>query len=362
MEPNNTNSIHTQGWTPEPNGRGTMSILWTCLFTVFLCTWTVVHPSVRWATWKRKILLLLGALLVPEALVAFALEELVQVWSLGKKIKELKLEGWEKWTWEHGFFTYMHGWVVEETAGESADPQTPSKRVTLKLKGLLWMVENGYMPLPSRMVSKQQLLDRSKQDSFAKVVAICQSTWLVVQCIARRAQHLPLTTLELSATGFVLCSIITWAAWWRKPKDIEYPIMVPVPVVPEGLLGANEKVLDKHIDNIESYIFAASGLFSGALFGAIHCLAWNFHFPTAIEATLWKVASVIIIGLPLIALLFVAALAVFGYGRRHVFIPLSAIYILARLYLMMEAFSSLRASPAGVYQTVEWTQYWPILS
>ena len=30
------------GWASQPNNRGTLDILWSCLFTVFLCTWVML--------------------------------------------------------------------------------------------------------------------------------------------------------------------------------------------------------------------------------------------------------------------------------------------------------------------------------
>jgi len=33
-------------FVPNPPGRGTLGLVWECLFTNFLCLWTVVHPAV----------------------------------------------------------------------------------------------------------------------------------------------------------------------------------------------------------------------------------------------------------------------------------------------------------------------------
>ena len=50
-------------WQESPNGRGTMDIIWSCLFTVFICVWTAVHLNVPAPTetdttvdlWIRRI-------------------------------------------------------------------------------------------------------------------------------------------------------------------------------------------------------------------------------------------------------------------------------------------------------------------
>ena len=34
------------GWQPEPNGRGTWSILWGCRAPIIICTWSTLHLDV----------------------------------------------------------------------------------------------------------------------------------------------------------------------------------------------------------------------------------------------------------------------------------------------------------------------------
>lgn len=40
------NDTIVHGWQPEPDGRGSWSIVWSCLVTVFLCTWSALHLKV----------------------------------------------------------------------------------------------------------------------------------------------------------------------------------------------------------------------------------------------------------------------------------------------------------------------------
>lgn len=61
----------TVGWVPEPNTRGTFSILWTCLVTLFLCVWSALHLNIpAKTTFTSKVLRrtqwLVLALLAPE--------------------------------------------------------------------------------------------------------------------------------------------------------------------------------------------------------------------------------------------------------------------------------------------------------
>jgi hypothetical protein len=38
-------TIDIVSWTPEPRGRGTIGLLWSCFVTIFLCTWSAIHPN-----------------------------------------------------------------------------------------------------------------------------------------------------------------------------------------------------------------------------------------------------------------------------------------------------------------------------
>lgn len=53
---------------------------------------------------------------------------------------------------------------------------------------LCMLVEEFSVEIP--YVTHEDIKDRSKSDAFTKLFAIGQSTWLIVQCIARAAQGL----------------------------------------------------------------------------------------------------------------------------------------------------------------------------
>jgi hypothetical protein len=61
----------TVGWKSEPNERGTFTILWTCILTLFLCVWSALHLNIPVkTTFKYRMLRrtqwLFLALLAPE--------------------------------------------------------------------------------------------------------------------------------------------------------------------------------------------------------------------------------------------------------------------------------------------------------
>ncbi|KAK0439303.1 uncharacterized protein EV420DRAFT_1279663, partial [Desarmillaria tabescens] len=99
----------------------------------------------------------------------------------------------------------------------------------------------------------------------------------------------------------------------------------------------------------------------GVLFGAIHCVAWSFTFPSYTEKVLWRFSSVatffilpvfmvlsifiIMLGISVILLMVLGVLAYFG----------------GRIILIVLAFTQLRSLPPSSLNTVQWTTYIPHL-
>jgi hypothetical protein len=137
------------------------------------------------------------------------------------------------------------------------------------------------------------------------------------------------------------------------------------------------------------------------LYGGLHAAAWNSHFPTQFEQWAWKISAVNIAASGALAAIYVAINGLptkdggsfiknfyvvnFGSHAKSTFfgdafltlvlaipfvvgialVPLLCIgflvYIPARIFLVVEAFISLRSMPLDVYQTPEWTQWIPHL-
>ena len=125
-------------------------------------------------------------------------------------------------------------------------------------------------------------------------------------------------------------------------------------------------------------VFVA-GLFA-MIFGAVHCIAWSFEFPTPTEQLLWRISSLAITCVP--ALLLVMDWLGFGLLTSMVavlrdtsgpsllkllsrlvlivvYISLSILYILGRVALLFMAFVSLTSLPPDAYRTVNWTNFIP---
>lgn len=80
------------GWTPEPQGRGTMGLLWSCFATIFLCTWSAVHPNVpvqgesNWIIFWRRIKHVTVCLVAPEIFALIAMWEFADARAMQAKV------------------------------------------------------------------------------------------------------------------------------------------------------------------------------------------------------------------------------------------------------------------------------------
>ena len=75
-------------------------------------------------------------------------------------------------------------------------------------------------------VTVEEIEDRSKADGFSKMIALSQTLWFVAQCVARRAQHLDLTPVELLTLSLAVLNGVMYFLWWNKPMDVRCPIHV----------------------------------------------------------------------------------------------------------------------------------------
>lgn len=86
-------------------------------------------------------------------------------------------------------------------------------------KHINYLVRKGYIDLPT--ITTLEINDRSESDSLAKFLAIMQVGWHAVQVIARAIQKLETTLLEITTISFVVCTMGSFIAWYRKPYDVQ---------------------------------------------------------------------------------------------------------------------------------------------
>lgn len=226
------------GWVAQPDTRGTFDILCSCLFTIFVCCWTIVHPNMaipRASTAQRlldKTICLLIAVFAPEVIVFISWSEYTLARQLTARYgSETRISG--QWTMTHSFFAGMGGFTMASSpnSGDSNWENgwlSPDTILTLVKDGLL---DAGDLP------HKAAIEDKGKADALVKAVAVLQALWLLAQCIARAAQHLPITTVEIATLAYIPCAVLISVFWWNKPMDVNEPIALRLQPVPVELRG-----------------------------------------------------------------------------------------------------------------------------
>ena len=114
----------------------------------------------------------------------------------------------------HSFFLEMGGFRYR---GKIRN-WTRSDEEPLGYDDLKRLVRSNRIRFPS--LTQADIEDKSKADGMAKGIAILQATWFLTQCIARAAQKLPLTEVEVVTLALASLSIMMYVLWWEKPMDV----------------------------------------------------------------------------------------------------------------------------------------------
>ena len=75
-------------------------------------------------------------------------------------------------------------------------------------------------------ITVEEIEDRSKADAFSKTITLGQTLWFVAQCLARIAQHLDLTLVELLTLSLAVLNGVMYFLWWNKPLDVRCSVRV----------------------------------------------------------------------------------------------------------------------------------------
>jgi hypothetical protein len=332
------------------------------------------------------------------------------------------------WTLVHGFFAAMGGFVLHDDDNQSQ---------TLSLKNIEDLVREGKIEYP--IISKREIKDKSKGNVLAKGLVLIQTMWFLLQCVARGAQHLSITELELATAAFALLNLITYSLWWDKPLNVECPVRVRKKHVcgqedggevvsgnkeadqgggqeqdevtaertkehaacssrvrdrwsrfwrrwtwrniQDAVLSAflmifgpfasmikeheedNAFYAGKNEDEDQSNKAVLGALVASMAFGAIHCIAWLFSFPSRMEQLIWKMSSITITGVPVFIATFIFVVDGLPKIARvpivNLFFLSPILYLLARVVLLVLALMALRSLPPSGLQTVQWTTFLP---
>jgi len=257
----------------------------------------------------------------------------------------------------------------------------------MALRGNIWVVDGAQLrcayergiiaELPQ--VTEAEIMDKSKGDWITKLFAIVQVLWLWTQVGRRLALGLAVTQLEVMTVAFAACSAITYAMYWCKPKDVSsrFHIKAAQPPTYEDMIEMAQKgpssIYFRRVplsigndcfhnvekDHVVPYtLMALTTAVFGVVFAAVHFLCWNWDFPSELERQFWRISCVILVVYPL-----PMAVLMLGHWQAKTKSPtdyyggafsgarrvLEGTYIVARLFIVVEACRSLWYQPGDAF-------------
>ncbi|KAG2362834.1 hypothetical protein BDR07DRAFT_1283676, partial [Suillus spraguei] len=192
--------------------RSLWEIIWSCVATLFACTWTAIHPNIpgmnegKIAIISRRLGIMMMALIAPELMITWSTAQFISACNTAKDFNAFG------WTVTHGFFR-VDGWLHALRQRRAA-----SYSYTRRAFGFIY---EGSVEMP--LVVEADIEDRSKGDALSKGIAILQLAWFIIQLAARYVQSLPITLLELDTLAVAALTSIAYGFWWKKPKDVGRP-------------------------------------------------------------------------------------------------------------------------------------------
>ena len=361
----------------------------------------------------------------------------------------------------HGFFIVMGGFHLFRHGSEESDSQRRKSQEDDDPLHPLLANDLTRDDISFTMPTLAEIEDKGKSDWLAKSLVLLQTSWFVMQCIARGIEQLPVTHLEIVTVAYAAMNLVIYAFWWYKPLNVGRPVRVfrksdsratddgieahdvgesepkatdngieahdvgeskprgadngieahssgesepkatqppvkePIPearkstwkAFANGLvtiiliiasarddfvnLSRRDRVPRFWADSGRQDVNTADGIVLGAgvCFGAIHCIAWFFSFPTHIELLMWRISCVTMTVFPfcmVVVWLLTLSLgnvdfdvAAGSVGIYILILSTFLMYILARAATLVLAFTSLRGLPRGAYETVHWTTFIP---
>lgn len=115
----------------------------------------------------------------------------------------------------------MGGFALDLDVSE-LDERKKSGLLVLTPRGVKLLAECGYLP----NISEEEILDKSKTDCLGRLISLLQAIWMLAQTLGRVAANLPITLLEVNTLAHVLCALIIFFLWWKKPKQINEPTLL----------------------------------------------------------------------------------------------------------------------------------------
>jgi hypothetical protein len=227
--------------------------------------------------------------------------------------------------------------------------------------------------------------DPSKASGLAKFITCAQAFWFCSQCIARLSENMAISLLELNTFAHCISAFFIYVFWWHKPYDVATHAYIDLSNLPQDLVSflwdhtthlSGTRIRSKNMarEAFNPIHWALAGFWRPLImvltffiYGAMHLLAWQYHFPTNAERTTWRYASIATASSGIIVLVTIVRGSDWFLKRRYLtIISLSfVIYLLgfaalaARSFLVIESFRALPNSPASIYEVPRWSAYVP---
>ncbi|TFK70488.1 hypothetical protein BDN72DRAFT_940406 [Pluteus cervinus] len=225
-----------------PTARTMPSIVHICVLTIWTCIYASLHHNVphpdatQWQILRGRLNTCFYALIAPEGVIWWASRQHLGAHEIASKMNSKWPE--LKWTTTHGHFVQMGGLEGIHSDGrrEVIDP------LCLDIE-----VEQGNIDLSNLRFSKKQIEDSSKNNFFAKAIAILQTSWFILRFIDCFYRHLPVEHLEIVTFALALLNIITYILWWNKPFNIDCQRTVPIKNLDPSLRST--LLQDNQLDN-----------------------------------------------------------------------------------------------------------------
>ena len=253
-----------------------------------------------------------------------------------------------------------------------------------------------YSPLRYIDITDVEIKDKSNSDIFTKLIAVGQILSLALSVVSRWVRHIAVSQLELVTLSFAVMATLICLVNLDKPQNIEVASVVKMskfatdPEEDRHIRLAMVHTFDKDYSNPakdeelmevakRTRLGTAAGspiiyhgwlpilipiVVSSVVFGALHCIAWNYDFPGSAERLLWRIAGVASTVLPL-AILQEPRQDLPGRPSNgpliYALLLLLLLYAIARLILIVITFTSLRQMPADTYLST-WAQYIPTIN
>ena len=380
------------GWHSRDCGRGTSDILWSCLATILLCVWTVIHlpvpccsrfedgklvpgePSRSWRNWiiRSGIVPAVISVIAPEFLTLTAITEFSRAWSIRRKFTNMG------WTLNHAFFFDMGGFCLKTPSGSRL--QLDDAEQLNRVPSPEWLPE-------LEKVKEEHIDDHATSNILTKFIACGQALWLVTQVVSRICEHQAVTLLEVSTLAYAACALTAYTAWWKKPQNPTLPIMIacsdealPQANTVDPLYYSQAKWAEyvwagQHWSRTiytpgRKILYVLTAL-CPAVFGAIHVASWNIKLLSNAEQWLWRASALYCFAAGMILALiglfvefcdrrgWISESTYTNALNKFAFFVIPLFYVIARIFMIVEVFLSLRALPASAYESVQWSSFVP---